>query len=106
MNTRKYSRIELDTAPTGHTLRMLGTPGLLSGLIEKTLRISEKLNSNFLFKMFLSSTPDNENFIKNLQSARKNLVKFQFQMYDLEELFSDPEKLEFMIVTIPTELAI
>jgi arsenite-transporting ATPase len=33
-------------------------------------------------------------------------LKFQFQMYDLEDLFSNPDQTEFLIVTVPTELAV
>ena len=35
-----FDRVVLDTAPTGHTLRMLGTPGFISELIEKVLSIA------------------------------------------------------------------
>lgn len=41
-----FDRIVLDTAPTGHTIRMLSTPGFLADLIERLLAISEKVNSN------------------------------------------------------------
>ena len=36
-----FDRIVLDTAPTGHTLRMLSTPGFLADLIERLLRMSQ-----------------------------------------------------------------
>merc|ERR550539_2115428 len=40
------------------------------------------------------------------RAARQALVNFQFQMYDLEDLFSNAEQTEFLIVTVPTELAV
>ena len=46
-----FDRIVLDTAPTGHTLRMLSTPAFLSDLIEKVLAIAQKLNSNPMVKV-------------------------------------------------------
>ena len=46
-----YDRIVLDTAPTGHTLRMLGTPGFLAELIDRVLDISQKINSNSMVKV-------------------------------------------------------
>lgn len=39
-------------------------------------------------------------------AAKEALVKFQFQMYDLEDLFSNVDQTEFLIVTVPTELAV
>ena len=50
-----FDRIVLDTAPTGHTLRMLSTPGFISELIEKVLAIAQKVNSNPMVKMMISN---------------------------------------------------
>lgn len=47
----KYDRIVLDTAPTGHTLRMLTTPGFIADLIDRVLKISRKINSNSMAKV-------------------------------------------------------
>ena len=47
----EYDRIVLDTAPTGHTLRMLSTPGFLAELIDRVLDISQKINSNSMVKV-------------------------------------------------------
>ena len=38
-------------------------------------------------------------------AAKTKLLSFQLQMYDLEDLFANPEQTEFLIVTIATELA-
>jgi arsenite-transporting ATPase len=38
-------------------------------------------------------------------TAKSQLLSFQLQMYDLEDMFSDAELTEFLIVTVPTELA-
>ena len=46
-----FDRIVLDTAPTGHTLRMLSTPAFISELIEKVLAIAQKVNSNPMVKV-------------------------------------------------------
>lgn len=46
-----FDRIVLDTAPTGHTLRMLSTPGFLADLIDRVLAISQKINENMAVKV-------------------------------------------------------
>ena len=40
-----YTRIVLDTAPTGHTLRMLTFPRFVDGLIEKVIKVAERVKS-------------------------------------------------------------
>lgn len=101
-----YDCIILDTAPTGHTLRMLSTPSFLVDLIDRLLSISEKINSNAAVKLFLAASGKSEDISSAVETARSTLLSFQFQMYDLEDMFSNAKQTEFLIVTIPTELAV
>jgi len=101
-----FDRIVLDTAPTGHTLRMLSTPGFIAELIEKVISISNKINSNSMLKMMISNAAGGEGLDEKAQAAKRALVNFQFQMYDLEDLFANADQTEFLIVTVPTELAV
>merc|ERR1712137_1178872 len=39
-------------------------------------------------------------------AAKSQLLGFQNQMYDLEDMFANPDQTEFLIVTVPTELAV
>ena len=100
-----FDRIVMDTAPTGHTLRMLGTPGFVAELIDKVLAISQKVNSNPMVKMMISNA-GGEDLDEKAQAAKRALLNFQFQMYDLEDIFSNAEQTEFLIITVPTELAV
>jgi arsenite/tail-anchored protein-transporting ATPase len=103
----KFDRIVLDTAPTGHTLRMLSTPGFIAELIDRVLVISEKINSNSAVKMLVGSMGGNQEEIREAAAvAKSTLLQFQLQMYDLEDMFANPDQTEFLIVTVPTELAI
>lgn len=106
VNKGGFDRIVLDTAPTGHTLRMLSTPGFLSDLIDRLLRISDKINSNFMVKMFIGGSSRRDEINAAVETSKSTLLSFQFQMYDLEDLFADAENTEFLIVTVPTELAV
>jgi arsenite-transporting ATPase len=102
----EFDRVVLDTAPTGHTLRMLTTPSFLADLIERILVVSRKLNSNAAVKMLLSSAKNKYDLDDAGEAAKNALLKFQVSMYDLEDLFADPASTEFLIVTIGTELAV
>lgn len=101
-----FDRIVLDTAPTGHTLRMLSTPGFLAELIDRLLIIAEKVNSNTAIKMLIGSSARSEDISNAAATAKSTLLSFQLQMYDLEDLFADAAQTEFLIVTVPTELAV
>ena len=100
-----FDRIVLDTAPTGHTLRMLSTPGFLAELIDRLLMIAEKVNSNAAVKMLISGSSRGQGIETAAETAKSTLLSFQLQMYDLEDLFADAEQTEFLIVTVATELA-
>eukprot|EP00529_Nitzschia_sp_RCC80_P017923 CAMPEP_0113449822 /NCGR_PEP_ID=MMETSP0014_2-20120614/5505_1 /TAXON_ID=2857 /ORGANISM="Nitzschia sp." /LENGTH=853 /DNA_ID=CAMNT_0000341127 /DNA_START=229 /DNA_END=2790 /DNA_ORIENTATION=- /assembly_acc=CAM_ASM_000159 len=105
-----FDRIVLDTAPTGHTLRMISTPGFIAELIERLLEIAQKVNSNAAVKMFISSAAarsgNKEEVEAAATTAKSQLLSFQLQMYDLEDLFANPDQTNFLIVTIATELAV
>lgn len=101
-----FDRIVLDTAPTGHTLRMLSTPSFLADLIERVLAIAQKVNSNAAVKMLITSAAGGEDIDAAAEAAKSTLLSFQLQMWDLEDLFADADQTEFLIVTVPTELAV
>ena len=87
-------------------MRMLSTPSFLADLIERLLNIASKINNNAAVKMFISGAAGSKDWEGAAAQARSTLLNFQFQMYDLEDLFSNAEQTEFLIVTVPTELAV
>ena len=103
-----FDRIVLDTAPTGHTLRMLSTPAFIADLIDRLLMIAQKVNSNAAIKILISSAAkgNTEKMESAAAEAKSKLLSFQLQMYDLEDMFANPDQTEFLIVTVPTELAV
>ena len=56
--------------------------------------------------MLISSGGKAETVDATVEAATSALLTFQMQMYDLEDLFANAEQTEFMIVTVPTELAV
>lgn len=85
---------------------MLSTPGFIAELIDKVLAIARKVNSNPMLKMMISNAAGGEDVEESAQAAKAALLNFQFSMYDLEDMFSNQEQTEFLIVTVPTELAV
>eukprot|EP00439_Symbiodinium_sp_Y106_P018491 s423_g2.t1 len=84
-----FDRIIIDTAPTGHAVRLLTYPDFLERLAERVARLRER----FGWLSGESKGPD-------------QVRSFQFRMIELQELFTDPDRSSFSVVTIPTTLAL
>ncbi|XP_010253935.1 PREDICTED: ATPase ASNA1 homolog [Nelumbo nucifera] len=95
-----FTRIVFDTAPTGHTLRLLSLPDFLDASIGKILKLKQKLASatSAIKSVFGQEQPR--------QDAADKLEQLKERMGKVRELFRDTESTEFVIVTIPTVMAI
>ena len=91
----KFDRIVLDTAPTGHTLRMLQLPEFMQELVGRMKAVRDKAGS------FMGGGGEGP----GVAASEKKLEKFEAKMKRLELLLHNPKECEFAVVTIPTELA-
>uniref|UniRef100_A0A7S2B6R7 ArsA/GET3 Anion-transporting ATPase-like domain-containing protein n=1 Tax=Octactis speculum TaxID=3111310 RepID=A0A7S2B6R7_9STRA len=89
----RFSRIILDTAPTGHTLRLLTLPSFLGDLLDRVMALKSRLQG--FFKSSSGTEP-----------ARDRLRDLQVQMFELEDILRDENRCEFVVVTIATEVAL
>lgn len=97
----KFTRIVFDTAPTGHTLRLLSLPDFLDASIGKIVRLRQKLTSatDAVKGLFgVDGQAQDEAVLK--------LEKLKAQLREVKELFRNEQTTEFIIVTIPTVLGI
>ncbi len=95
-----FKRIIFDTAPTGHTLRMLSLPDFLDSFMGKIIKLRVKMNnatSMFKSLMGVETQPDNTLEIMEHLKSSMNIVR---------DLFKDGSQTEFIIATIPTMMAI
>ncbi|XP_027936552.1 ATPase ARSA1-like [Vigna unguiculata] len=95
-----FTRIVFDTAPTGHTLRLLSLPDFLDASIGKILKLRQKIASA---TSAIKSVFGQEN---TQQNAADKLEKLRERMLKVRELFRDTDSTEFVIVTIPTVMAV
>ncbi|XP_058077560.1 ATPase GET3B-like isoform X2 [Magnolia sinica] len=95
-----FSRIVFDTAPTGHTLRLLSLPDFLDASIGKILKLKKKLTSATSAIKSVFGQEDTQ------QDASDKLEKLRERMVKVRELFRDADSTEFIIVTIPTVMAV
>lgn len=89
-----YRTICVDTAPTGHTLRLLGAPNVVNSWLMFFSGLHNKYKG--IMKLMGARTGDIDIFIKNLSGS----------IYRAHTLITDENKTEFVIVTIPDLMAI
>lgn len=96
----RFTRIVFDTAPTGHTLRLLTVPDFVENSLGKIIRLRKKLTSasDTVKSLFGASTEQD--------GAVDKLEQLQIGIRQVKDLFHDPESTEFIIATIPTVLGI
>ncbi|KAK9851904.1 hypothetical protein WJX84_008222 [Apatococcus fuscideae] len=94
-----FTRIVIDTAPTGHTLRLLTLPDFFNSSIGKVIQLQQRLSQiGGKVKDFFSGgkkkAPENDR-MSNLQDT----------MAEMRSLFRNPATTQFVVVTIPTVMA-
>jgi len=92
-----FKRIIFDTAPTGHTLRLLTLPDFLDVTIGKLVRLRQKLSLNAV-KSFFTGKEEKD-------AAVEKLEELKARMAEARDLFRNESSTEFVIVTIPTMMA-
>ncbi|KAL4528152.1 hypothetical protein Ndes2437B_g00259 [Nannochloris sp. 'desiccata'] len=97
---RRFTRIIFDTAPTGHTLRLLSLPDFLDTSVGKILRVRQKIASVTDAVKGVFGAKDGK-----ADAASQKLDSFKKTMAEAKSLFRDEENTQFVIVTIPTMMA-
>lgn len=96
-----YDLIIFDTAPTGHTLRLLGLPETLSSWIGKILKLRLKLGRIFgkFKKLFGGGNDQRDDSLEVLERMNEAII-------DAREDLTNPKVNSFVIVMISEEMAI
>ena len=97
IRTRQYDVIIMDTAPTGHTIRLLELPGLLQqwvGVLDLMMK-----KHRFMAKTFSHGRSQPDECDRWLETMAGDAQR-------VERLLQDAAATEFVIVTIPEEMAV
>jgi arsenite-transporting ATPase len=96
-----YDLVVFDTAPTGHTLRLLSLPETLSGWIGKILKLRLRIGKVFgaVKRMFTREDKKEDNSLEILENMNEAIL-------NAREDLTDPLVNSFVIVMIPEEMAI
>jgi arsenite-transporting ATPase len=88
----RFERVVVDTAPTGHTLRLLELPEMLDSMVGKLVTMRERLGGLLDF---------GEDDADDL-----GLQEFSARVERLRELLRDPTRTDFRVVMVPEELSV
>ena len=102
MEQANHDVVILDTAPTGHTLRLLMLPDLLDSWMGKLIEMKARLSKiGRLIKKLIpgTRTPDAEELDRDLKGSRK-------RMSSLRDVLTDPDRSQIILVTIPEAMSV
>ena len=97
----RFDRVVVDTAPTGHTLRLLQLPEGMDTMVGRMLRLRERLSGMFegLKGMFGGEVPDEDDGIDDLRELQDRIER-------LRATLTDPALTDFRIVMVPEEMSV
>eukprot|EP01024_Parvocaulis_polyphysoides_P030385 TRINITY_DN27593_c0_g2_i2.p1 TRINITY_DN27593_c0_g2~~TRINITY_DN27593_c0_g2_i2.p1 ORF type:complete len:273 (-),score=67.79 TRINITY_DN27593_c0_g2_i2:1396-2169(-) len=99
-----YETIVFDTAPTGHTLRLLQFPETLQKALGKLTSMKDQMGGFFnQMSGLLGMGGGNEN---GLESALGKVEELQNIVEEVNKQFKDPERTTFVCVCIPEFLSL
>lgn len=87
--TREYDLFVLDTAPTGHLLRLLELPNIVMEWFDKLIKMLRKYRDRM-----------------RIAETLKLLLEMKKKIKDTQRTLTDPEKTEFVTVMIPEAMGI
>jgi len=91
----RFDRVVVDTAPTGHTLRLLELPEMLDSMVGRLVTLREQMGG--LFDVF--GEDDDEEGIDGLRD-------FSARIERLRAVLRDPERTDFRVVLVPEQLSV
>ena len=101
----EWDVVVLDTAPTGHTLRLLEMPGVMGRALETARSLrgqARRIGSAARTAMFGPMSM----FGGESDDEDESLAAFRARLERARELLTDPERTEFRVVLLPESMAI
>ena len=100
MNSDEYDIVVFDTAPTGHTLRLLSLPELMDSFLGKIIKLQYSLKKMLGgFKRLLGRGGPNDNALEALEKQKEAIE-------EAKAVLSDNKQTTFIPVLIPEAMAI
>ncbi len=95
-----YDRVIFDTAPTGHTLKLLELPDLLDSWLGKVLTLRQRLSSMMSgLRAMMGGADQEETAWQMLQSTKDKIRMARIEL-------SDPDTTQFVVVSIAEAMSV
>lgn len=106
-NRLQFDRIVIDTAPTGHTLRLLQIPSFITNTATKLLKLRAQVDRMMtMFGSLFGGNRDNAEAAKKVVQMFEKIELLQKNIQMLLKIIKDAEQTQFIVVTIPTFVAL
>jgi arsenite-transporting ATPase len=100
MDSDKWDYIVFDTAPTGHTLRLLQLPEVMDSMVGRLVRIQSQIQGVVdSFKGILGGGDEGVDAHGKLESLKERIERVRAKLMD-------PDHTDFRVVTIPESMAV
>ncbi|MFX1301253.1 MAG: ArsA family ATPase [Promethearchaeota archaeon] len=97
----EYDLVVFDTAPTGHTLRLLGLPEMLDSFFGKLIKLRLRFSNLFgrMKTLFGRGDSEQDQSLQELERLKETISASRVEL-------SDPNLTSFVIVLIPEAMAV
>ncbi|MFC4438708.1 MULTISPECIES: ArsA family ATPase [Natrialbaceae] len=102
MDDDRFERVVVDTAPTGHTLRLLQLPEIMDTMMGRIVQFRQRIGGMIdgIKGMFGGQEiPDQEADLEDLEVLRERIER-------LRAALRDPARTDFRIVLVPEEMSV
>jgi arsenite-transporting ATPase len=96
----RFDRVVVDTAPTGHTLRLLELPEVMDSMVGRMLSMRERLSGLMDGMMGLFGDED------SAEQGADDLRELADRIEDLRDVLQNPALTDFRVVMIPEEMSV
>ena len=96
----RFDRVIVDTAPTGHTLRLLELPELMDSMVGRMMKMRQRMQGMFegIKGMFGAGSDQGD--------PTAEMEQLQERIERLRGVLRDPDQTDFRVVMIPEEMSV
>ncbi len=95
----RFDRVVIDTAPTGHTLRLLELPEVMDSMVGRLMQFRQRMQGMVENMKGMFGGADPEAGMADLDELREKIER-------LRATLRDPEKTDFRVVMVPEEMSV
>jgi arsenite-transporting ATPase len=101
MDDPRFDRVIVDTAPTGHTLRLLQLPEMLDTMVGRMMKLRQRFSGMMAgVKGMFGGGDDGE------RQETAELDELKERIERLRAMLRDPERTDFRVVMVPEEMSV